>query len=709
MEDNNKRETNELSFGDSKPTNESPVSTKVPQPSENKQETPSQNNERDVLSGGNSFYDRQQDKAPSVAWYKDWRGKTLGLTLAALILIGGGIPAGMAIGGYWKTSEFDGLVDNTDVETIYDIAENEVERIYNIALREHYDNMVYEGYFTKSAHDKKIEDSEEAADDSIDNKKEELKANYGNTWEEEYDDFLKESGFHTSANGGEDEWKADMIAADIESDVKSQYTSKGAITSVIVENDPVLADAHYVSETKDSRSKKYYVENQTPAYYNSDDNTNPWGDEVEDEDGNTYVVPYSYTPEDLVDMYLLTYEPIVFNNTLLPFIPVKGANDTTADLQGNNIYMTNEDVMDAWILSRADGLDTGKVGAVNYGGIQSKNKVDFTSQGLGQEANIVVNYAMASYDKLSTNLLVPTTPPFTINDIVSTAFTDAGVDASTVDSEEIGGMDSQAVQDFSKSLATSLKTSGILTNGGAKRTIAYTGVYNNDPLETGTPSNNTVTFLSSNGLNNIGVSFEGKSIVIEQLDNYVASRDALDLGFISSFNSWYETAFKNITIFDYLFTWENASIDTAASNWFTGLDGVDPEADGANYQNVGSVLDDEDVRAILDESEDYEVTDGDRDLAQRQVQAGFLFTLLKDVSVAEKNNIATAYTSAKSFYKTNWEDYDINEFNTKVGLDIITYKSSSNLNVISTLFFDEIGTATYKTNNEVILNKGGNQ
>lgn len=627
MYTNEDRETKELLFGESNA--DTPVSSS---PEGNK---PS--------GGDNSFYDRQQNKKTNTVWYKDWRGKTLGISLAALVLIGVGIPSGMAAAGYWAKYKGDqtNITNNDSIVTDYTKAMNEVEIQYDKAILAHYDVLVEEGYITQSAHDKKLDDAKKTANDTIDNKKEELKDQYGNTWKEKYDDFLQSSGFHTSSKNGEDEWRDSQVADAIESKVKDQYNEKLDLISYSSDN----SDKQYVSTETNKHGKYAYIEN---GYKNDD------------------YAGYSYTSQDLVTLYLLTYQPIVFNNSLLPFLPVEGANDEEANIQGDNVYMTNDDVMSAWSFYKEFTSGSFEQAAANYGGIQSKYNISFSSQSLGENADMAVELGLSGNSEDA---------GLTIDTLFSTAWTASGVstDVTSITSTDIRDMNSTQVEAFSKSISDQLKTAGLLTaaNGKTYRKFSTNGVV----------EKNTVSFVDTNGLNNIGIQTEGKDLIIDQLDNYAGVNGSIDYDLVASYSSWLESSFKYITLIDY-FT------DVTGDSWFdyTGLKLTLSTND--NWTNLAETL----------------TNDG---LDQNK----FLLALATDPAVNSLNAQTSVYTEAEAFVEANQRDYDKSKFDSDVANELSTYTSTANMSKFSDEYFKKVlalGAGT-RTNNKIIINERGDK
>ncbi len=596
-------------------------------------------------STGNSFYERKNNEEKTV-WYKDWRGKTLGITLAALVLIGGGIPAGMAAAGYWadfKGKETPVLDGGDEINDIYEEAMDRIAILENKALLDHYQMMVYEGLVTPKAHDNAIEDAEDNADDAIKSEKDALKDQYGNTWKDEWDKDLQEKGFSTGEQG-EQEYKDSIVASSIKGNITAVYSSARNIKTKVLETDSTV----YTYESEINNGKKYVIKNsyEYPAA----------GDEEWYDNNNN---KYSYTPTDLMTAYLTTFEPVMFNDTLLPFIPVVG-NGAEADIQGNNISMTNSDINAAWSFAR---MDTYEPAALNYGGIQSKGSIDFSAQSLGQEANIAV---MSGLNGSATD------GGTTIKTLVDNAFSAAlpGQTSATVTSNMITNMNDDEVNLFEETLRDDLIAAGLLNDpdNAAKpyRNWSTSGIVDA----------NTYSFVSTNGLHNIGVQFDGVELVTEQLNSDIGE-DALDVGLFASFNTWFSTAFEYITLIDYL----TDPVD-AGQGWF--------DASGALAIQVNENV----ISSAA--KEDIEVSNEE-----------MIIAYFSDFAQSRIKSTTDAYEAGKSFAKTNWKQYNSDEYSTTAGLDIITYINSTNLNGLAGQYLNTL--AGYSTATKTIDNKRGDE
>ncbi len=642
MKNFNDDNVKELSFGEenSTPTvQETPTPEVKPEP----QETP-------TTGGGNSFYDRQQDKNSTSKWTKDWRGKTLGLSLAGAVLITGGVLLGMWAGGYWYSSEFNNLTDSTELQNALELTDQAIDRVYDQAIIERYDSLVAEGYISSVSHDNKIEDIEDAAVDTIDNEKEALKDSYGNTWEDEWDKQLKSKGFHTG-DQGEEEYKSSMIADDLEAEVKSEFTSMSAMTEVVDDKDGYT----YHSNATDSKGRYYVIENQTPSEKRGDAPVDGYDDET-------------YTPELLINLFLQTYQPIVFSNSLLPFAPVEGANDTEANIEGDNVYVTNENVMTAKSFARQEASNTTETvqAATNYGGIQKKYDIDFSGQSLGEEANIAVNLWQAGGATEATGQ--------SIANIVNAGFTAVDSTKTTYDSwtsTDINNMDSEDLQNFGDGVAEALVAEGLLTSDdGTLRTFAKTGIYGD-----------TVSFISTNGLNNVGISFEGDAIVTEQLDYYNDARGAIDLSLLSTYNTWLENSFKYITLADFYYGISEDSIEIV--------------------KDLVRVSDDDAVIFGVETSEE----------ASAKLAELAPLALFDSLALSVQSEITNNYDAGKAFVEEHWRDYDATTWDDAgkgPGAKILAFQSESNIHgeiasLISGYLSDE---ETETSNNEVIIERG---
>ncbi len=641
---NDERETKELELG---------ASNTEPQVSnENIDKKEQENREtKPAGSGNNSFYERKETKQGSSAvWYKDWRGKTLGLSLAALILIGAGIPAGMAAAGYFNVQD-DNYNTAAKVDG-YKTIKSELERAYDRGIIAHYEEMKNEGWYPSNQYENSKKEAEKNASNTIDDEKKSLKDSYGNTWEEEWDKSLQEKGFHTSGNGGEAEYKESLISSAYENNVRSIYTKKSNTLEKVGMND-----------TKD------YIYAST-AYTNNPENDNY--QVVRNNNKNEDYDSYSYTPQDLMTIYLYAYQPIVFNNSLLPFSPVVGSN-TEADIEGNNITMTNAQVKNAWALSTKvkEGKD---YGTDNFGGVQSMNSITFSGQSLGEEADIAV------LSKMSGNALGNSGTE--ISAIVDTAFSDAKL--TTISSSSIDYMDEDQVKLFTDSLEASLSGKQLLNKVDATGTASSKRLYGVEGLIP-----DTISFVSTNGLNNIGVEIYGTALLLESLNEQAKDPNARDFDIWSSYTNWVTSSFKYITILDYFTDLK----DDTNKSWFTydnsqKVTGVNLEANDKLNEFIDEVNNkNEDLKGITK-----------NDLKN---------VLISDISLDNLNSISTSYNEAKSFAKVH-ENYYVSFDDKADGVknDIITFTTSTNLaNFTENNFWTQINT---KKQNEVIL-KGGDQ
>ncbi len=641
---NDERETKELELG---------ASNTEPQVSnENIDKKEQENREtKPAGSGNNSFYERKETKQGSSAvWYKDWRGKTLGLSLAALILIGAGIPAGMAAAGYFNVQD-DNYNTAAKVDG-YKTIKSELERAYDRGIIAHYEEMKNEGWYPSNQYENSKKEAEKNASNTIDDEKKSLKDSYGNTWEEEWDKSLQEKGFHTSGNGGEAEYKESLISSAYENNVRSIYTKKSNTLEKVGMND-----------TKD------YIYAST-AYTNNPENDNY--QVVRNNNKNEDYDSYPYTPQDLMTIYLYAYQPIVFNNSLLPFSPVVGSN-TEADIEGNNITMTNAQVKNAWALSTKvkEGKD---YGTDNFGGVQSMNSITFSGQSLGEEADIAV------LSKMSGNALGNSGTE--ISAIVDTAFSDAKL--TTISSSSIDYMDEDQVKLFTDSLEASLSGKQLLNKVDATGTASSKRLYGVEGLIP-----DTISFVSTNGLNNIGVEIYGTALLLESLNEQAKDPNARDFDIWSSYTNWVTSSFKYITILDYFTDLK----DDTNKSWFTydnsqKVTGVNLEANDKLNEFIDEVNNkNEDLKGITK-----------NDLKN---------VLISDISLDNLNSISTSYNEAKSFAKVH-ENYYVSFDDKADGVknDIITFTTSTNLaNFTENNFWTQINT---KKQNEVIL-KGGDQ
>lgn len=600
----------------------------------------------------NSFYERQDD-VEKTSWVKDWRGKTLMFLAATLVLIGVGIPIGMLSVGYFENIR-DEDYDVDEVDNVeFSLATDELSRIKDQALLEHYELMIDEGWITQTQYDNDIENAEETADDQVKNEKDSIKDEYGNTWKDEWDQSLQEKGFHTSDNNGEQEYKDSIIASTIETKIKTTYTSTNVLTQQVSSSDNVT----YYSDVSDD-GKYLIIENRDRIYYRNKD------------DADYHYYSPSFTPEDLVTLYLLTYQPIVFNNTLLPFTPVLGNSDTS-DVNGSNLTVTNDNILSIWSFYKM--LTTGSdfsPKAKNYGGIQSKYDITFTDQSLGSEVDNAVNFYLSG----SSESVSSTT---NLESIISLAFAsmtvddgDENYDVNDITSTEISNLNDDNLVQFANSLRDSLVSVGLMSKSESKKNFSIVGLIND----------NIVSVVSTNGLNNIGVQFEGDEIVKEQLNSNNMITNSIDLGFADSFGTWFDSAFDYIITIDYLTNPKDNGL-----GWFDEENNkfnleLRKNEDGTNFYTP-----EEDVNYLIK-------------------------VFLIDLWIDEKKVISENYNSMQDFYETNWKYYDLSEFNDVLGKDYLNFLESKPLNV----FLDDLDSWLSSTkliffvNDNIILTGGEN-
>ncbi|BDU67813.1 MAG: hypothetical protein TYPL_4660 [Candidatus Tyloplasma litorale] len=604
-------------------------------------------NKNELSSGGNSFYERISIDNKKTSWTSDWRGKTLSFFVSAAVLIGLAIPSGMAATGYFASYKGESTIigngnpDNED--TNYSDAMNELSRLKDEAIIYHYEEMVNEGWITQTQYDDDIEEAEDNADDQIKNKKDSLQEQYGDSYEDEWDNTLQEMGFHIASENGEEEYKDSLISDSIESKVKSTYTSQNSLTQVI----PVSSDndsAIYSSETNESRGRKTIIENQSPIYYSA----------VENDDSDDPFVT-TFTPQDLTTLYLLTYRPLIFNNTLLPFTPVAGSSNSEVDITGSNISMTNDNIASAKAFY--DLISNGYTPtATNYGNIQSTYDISFESESLGLEADTAIEMALAG------EYTVATTTLDTMIDTAFAASSNLGLDdyegdyegANDITSEEISNMNSIQVTAFETALSKDLIENGLLDDGNEAtkyRNFSTIGLIDNQ----------TVSFVSTNGLHNIGIQFEGKEIVEEQLNNINKNPNSIDVGFIESFNSWFENAFNYIIIIDYL------SDPVDDSGWFT-YSGFDEN----NYPKIGLNLE---YRNVEDTNDD-----GELDSHYEPESKYLIDAIVSNIWINQNQKISDKYIETSEFYESNFKTWDLNKFNDEIGAQYMTYLESNPIN-----------------------------
>lgn len=563
----------------------------------------------------NSFYEGGS-KGTTSKWTEDWRGKTLFISLAVIIIFALGIPAGMAMAGYWSKGP-DSLVNNDGLVTGYKDAKNELNRDLNLAINAKYEQMAADGYLSQNKYDKDKENAEDKADTTIKDKKDSLKKEYGTgkSWKDEYDKFLQDSGFHTKDNGGEDEWKDSLIAAEFKSKLTNEITDNNEMTQKVITPTSKTGEAlSYIYQSDENSGKTLVIENMTPAERIAG---------VQSTDANQ-----TFTTEDLMTLYLNTYKPILFNDTLLPFTLVKGANGTEGDIQGNHVSMTNDDVKQAVAFKK--DLSAFEPAAINNGGIKSEYNITFD----GAEATAAINMALAGATAATTADM-------------STILGDYVDDTLGLDA--IDNLTEDEIDPIEDGIQDALSSVGLLQTEGTTRNFS-TFITLGTPADADT--HQYVAYLSTDGLHNVGIQYEGAGLVKEQLNYNIKISNSQDVKVLDSYKTWLTTNLDRILLLDYF-----TDVTDGATTWFDTTD--------TSVTSVNLTLNDNFKNIAYEEGDDKNT---DITLIQA-VEAYIAVDLLK----TPISDMISIYTTIDSFYETNRKQYDWKEFKETEGNTLLDY------------------------------------
>lgn len=616
----------------------------------------------------NSFYDRKETNVKT-AWYKDWRGKTLGLSLSALILIGAGIPAGIAIMGGFSHNEINYGEQFTEED--YANARNELEIISDDAIIYQYESLVYEGYVSEKVYENNVEDAEDAADDTIKNSQDALKkGEYGNTWEEEWDNQLQEMGYHTGDEGTE-EYRNSLISATISAKVSSEYTTYNAL---IKQLNSTSDDAVYGSG-KNSKGEYLYVDNHTPYYWENGETTN-----ISENDSN--ITTTSFTSQDLMTMFLWAYEPILFNDTLLPFTLVDGTSGTEGTLEGNNILMTTTNITNIkyfWQLLE-EGFEPEATNAGGLG-IQSKNNFNLSST----EGTLAVKFAMAQDGTIPAGELNTTKFKTAINNAFDVALDSTFATSSEITSYQIENMTNDQIDLFESEFKGSLISWGLLDDETNKRNITTTTTFTTN-YEDG-EEEDYVSYLSTDGVHSVGIQSEGNQMLTEYLN---ASNDVSDIyvpsviedSFLSTYTSWLSSAFDKILIISYL------TNPNDESGWFT--------YDGEQNPTLNISWDSNNVP-------DFQSNEWFEGMSEEQIIDLMFSVMFGDLWINLQSNVVSSYQAADTFYNDTYSiQYGTDAFSLN-STAYLTFLESGNLYTLINNYVDGVFSSS---ESEVILIKG---
>ncbi len=457
---------------------------------------------KDNKKPSNSFYEETSEVSLDVKWYKDWRGKTLILTLAGALLIAGGIPSGMAISGYWKKFKGDQIPYNPSK---YEQVINRIKVDLNTAYIEQLSEMTDEGWFTESQKKLIVKNAKNDADDQVKNEKKSVKNQYGKVWEDAWTKQLQEKGFNN-----DQEYKDSIIAGEYKSKISSQYTD----ISNIVKKSSTDLDAKYKSGKAMRGDHWEYINNSVPNE-NIDSSKN-----------------YVITPEKLMDVFIYLYQPILFNDTLMEFTPSK-SQDGEADIAANTISFTNDQILNTLDMYYNLTDDNYEQFSNNYGDVMSASNLSFEDTATTVSLNKKVVDDGPFYPLSESN---KETNELDLTNIITTAFADLDIgDINNLTKDDIDTLTSTQDETFSESVRSGLVTANLIQNSsGGKRDFYSKWSKNGDYL----------SFISTDGLHSVGIQNHDTGLIEDYLNIKNKSDGWVDLAsssIDSKFSEWVST------------------------------------------------------------------------------------------------------------------------------------------------------------------------
>ncbi len=617
---------------------------------ENKKETKDllvdQNNKEKSTSlsndTGNSFYEGGTKKSKT-KWTQDWRGKTLFVSIAALILIGMAIPSGMAIANYFNHNDKD--INFGSVEISGKIS-NEISATKNAAIVDRFDLLNEEGYISNDTYDTITKNAIDEADETISNKKSELKNNFGNTWESEWFSFLSDEGF-----SDEDEYKDSLISDKYITNITPFYTNNSNIITTVDDD----SGFRYVSDAKDeSASEKKYK-----AIVNSTPNGN--SDEI-------------LTPENLMTAYLNIFQPVSLNTSPINFTPIGGKDTASgeADINGAAIKIEQDNLRDMFALAfQLEDPTTFEPKETTSLGVKSLSKFDLASP----EANL------AAYSFISGSSMLASTTPSALRQILVdslTGYTGAPSDINDAYIEyENGNITSDNLDEIGEVLLGKLRAIKLMNDTASTADRKY-------GLSLEINSNNYFGYLSTSGITIVGFNSQNgatdlttyqenlvqdalnysNGLKVDPTDGY----EIIDPGLISSFTSWVSTNIEDIILLPYI-------------------------SDVDNLDELGNK-----VKDILNESEFNGRTDWTTQDGIDAAKINYFGEYIMDGETFAKNK----FTEVSTYVKTNNKLFDTSTWISEESSFITTIKD---LNVVYKYSLDQFSSLN-SSKSKAILNKG---
>ena len=622
-------------------------------------------------SGGkpdNSFYERAEERA-TTSWYKDWRGKTLGITFSILILFGVGIPVGMAATKYFENYNGDQTIINIDDDNFtYEKAKNDLDNYLDQSYISFYNDMQVQGYVSEDKYDSDVENATDNADDTIKTEKESLESTYGNTWEDEWGTELDSYGYSGSIDEQEQQYKDSLIADELKTKITTVFNSNTTLFTKTID-DPSKFDnipLYVSSEDKhEGYSYFYYVNNLTPAEVEGT---------LSDEATDFYM-----TPENLIHLYVLTYQPIIFTDSIAPFTPqdTSGTNSTDA----STITVTNDDIYYLYNFVNAYNADGSFNPAPNSETeIQSMSSLSLSSSSSDDSGDTTtssladVSVYASYYNNFGFGDSIVNTLDESPGEVINQAFINGlGVEnASVLTATDIDELVETQRTDFGNALKNSLLENGLI-NGkyfdietGEPDSTTDEVEYRNFATKYNNPEDEKdyAVYVDVDGLHVVGELMQDDEIVVEYLNELNNIDDSIETGFKDSFNTWLTTNFDYILFLNDLISLSNSNSEDS--------------------------LDEEQLTTLKEYS----------------------FVFWNEISIDSITKLNTKYNEAKTYYtSTNKSQYDQDSWTDSFNQQYVSILAdNNNLYQFSTYIYDSVFGNIFASNeNETIIIKGDDE
>ncbi len=493
--------------------------------------------------GGNSFYEGGS-KQTKTKWTKDWRAKALGVSIAALVLIGAAIPSGMAMSKYFEHYDMSHTFGGNDLTSLIT---NEINSAKDRAVIDRFDKLNKEGYLDNGAYNSLKEKAKDAADKKIKDEKASIKKQYGSTWKEEWSKELNDKGF-----SDENEYK-DSIMSDRYVSIITPFYNTKAWTNIKVTKDEYKANGYtYHSSAVASTDNEYRViANDSPG-----GNTDKFEDGGITSGGTKHRL--YLTPQNLVAAYLDIYKPISLNQSPLDFVPTKGSDaaDGTPDITADTIKITQDNLK--MFLALYNALEPTNPGSPGISSFKPDDTDTLGIKSLSQFDMGNANANFAIYSELATSTsskeMEDVIRPL-IKSTVETNSTGVFIDKlqpDKVNSDQLKIMGTNLVGELKKPdigliesiSGTPSRKSGLLLKENGEYYISYL----------------TTEGLKMIGLNNFDIgttiySDYGKNLINDSLDIQagISNSDIVDTKIYDSYSTWVSNNIKDIL----LLTWIN--------------------------------------------------------------------------------------------------------------------------------------------------------